>query len=44
MLVIVLDEEFGPNTTISRGKVNNYLGMDMDFGTCEGTLIISMIK
>ena len=37
-------KEFGPKTTISRGKVHNYLGMDLDFGTCPGTMIMSMIK
>ena len=37
-------DEFGPTTTISRGKVHDYLGMDLDFGTCPGTMIISMIK
>ena len=31
-------------TTISRGRVHDYLGMELDFGTCPGTLIISMIK
>ena len=31
-------------TTISRGRVNDYLGMELDVGTCPGTLIISMIK
>ena len=31
-------------TAISRGRVNKYLGMELDFGTCPGTLIISMIK
>ena len=31
-------------TTISRGRVHDYLGMELDFGTCPGTLIISVIK
>ena len=31
-------------TTISRNRVHNYLGMELDFGTCPGTPIISMIK
>ena len=42
--VMELAKEFGPKTTISRGKVHNYLGMDLDFGTCPGTVIISMIR
>ena len=41
---MTLADEFGPKTTISRGKVHGYLDMDLDFGTCPGTLIISMIK
>ena len=35
---------YGAKTTISRGRVQKYLGMELDFGTCPGTLIISMIK
>ena len=35
---------YGSNTTISRCRVNNYLGMELYFGTCPGTLIISVIK
>ena len=31
-------------TTISRVRVHDYLGMEIDFGTCPGNLIISMIK
>ena len=42
--VIALTEEFGPKTTISRGKVRGYLGMDLGFGMCPGTMIISVIK
>ena len=41
---MALAKEFGPKTTISRGKMHDYLGMDLDFGTCPGTMIISMIK
>ena len=41
---MALAKEFGPKTTISRGKVHDYLGMDLDFGTSPGTMIISMIK
>ena len=29
---------------IKRGKVFNYLGMDVDFESCPGAMIISMIK
>ena len=41
---MALAKEFGPKTTISRGKVHNYMGMDLNFGTCPGTMIISMIR
>ena len=41
---MALAKEFGPKTTISRGKMYNYLGMDLNFGTSPGTMIISMIK
>ena len=41
---MTLAKEFGPKTTLSRGKVHDYLGMDLDFGTCQRTMIISMIK
>ena len=41
---MALAKEFGPMTTISRGKVHHYLGVDFDFGTCPGTMIMSMIK
>ena len=37
-------ELYGPKNTISRGTVHDYLGMDLDFGTEPGTLIMSMIK
>ena len=39
-----LAEEFGPTTIISRGKVHNYLGMDLDFCICPDTMINSVIK
>ena len=29
---------------IKRGKVFDYLGMDLDFESCPGTMVISMIK
>ena len=35
---------YGANITISRGRVHEYIGMDLEFVTCPGTLIISMIK
>ena len=35
---------YGAKTTISRSRLHGYLGMELDFGTCPGTLIISMIK
>ena len=35
---------YGAKSTISRVRVHEYLGMELDFGTCPGTLIISMIK
>ena len=31
-------------TTISRGRVHEYLGMELGFVTCPGTLIMSMIN
>ena len=31
-------------TIISRGRVQDYIGTELDFGTCPGTFIISMIK
>ena len=37
-------DESGPKTLISRGNIHDYLGMDLDFSTCPGTMIISMIK
>ena len=35
---------YGAKTTISRGRVHDYLGLEIDFGTSPGTLIISIIK
>ena len=40
---IQIAETYGPKTSISRGKVHYYLGMQLDFGTCPGSMIISMI-
>ena len=39
-----MGKEFGSGTTIKRGKVFDYLGMEIDFETCPGTMIVSMIK
>ena len=41
---IQISETYGPKTIISRGKVYDYLSMHLDFGTCPGSMIISMIK
>ena len=35
---------YGPNTTISRGRVHEYLRMEIDWGTEPGTMIVSVIK
>ena len=35
---------YGPKTTISRGKVHEYLGMDIDLLTKPGVMIVSMVK
>jgi hypothetical protein len=43
-LALKLAKLYGPNTMISCGRVHDYLGMEMDFGTDPGTMIISMIK
>ena len=39
-----LAELYGPNTTVSRRKVHEYLGMDVYWDSVLGTMIISMIK
>ena len=43
-LGVKISELYGPKTTICRGKVHEYLGMDMDSTTDPGTMILSMIK
>ena len=43
-LAMKLGELYGSKTTICRGKVHEYLGMDMDWVTEPGTMIVSMIK
>ena len=44
MFAVNMANIYGAKTTISRGRVHDYLGMELNFGTCTGTLIISMIK
>ena len=34
----------GTKTAILRGRLHDYIGTELDLGTCPGTLIISMIK
>ena len=42
--VMAPGKEFGPKTTPFRGKVHTYLGVDLNLGTCSGTMIMSMIR
>ena len=39
-----LAEVYGPKTTVSCGKVHEYLSMDIDWASVRGTMIVSMIK
>ena len=39
-----LAELYGPKNTVSRGKVHAFLGMDIDWASVPGTMIVSMIK
>ena len=39
-----LAELYGPKTTVSRGKVHEYLGMNIDWDSVPGTMIVSIIK
>ena len=39
-----LAEIYGPKTTVSRGKVHEYLGMNIDWDSVPGTMIVSIIK
>ena len=39
-----LAELYGPKTTVSCGKAHKYLGMDIDWASVTGTMIVSMIK
>ena len=43
-VAIKIAEIFGAKTTITRGRVHTYIGMELNFGTFSGTMIISMIK
>ena len=37
-------EIYGPKTTVSCRKVHKYLGMDIDWASVLGTIIVSIIK
>ena len=39
-----LAELYGSNTIVSHKKVHEYLGMDIDWDSVSGTIIVSMIK
>ena len=41
---LALAKIYGPKTTISRGKIHEYLGQEFDFASVPGTMIVSMIK
>ena len=43
-LTMKLSELYGSKTTICRGKVHEYLGMDIDWATVPGIMIVSMSK
>ena len=43
-LALKLASLYGEKNTISRGKVHEYLGMDIDWLTKPGVMIVSMIK
>ena len=43
-LALKLASLYGEMTTISRAKIHEYLGMDIDWLTDPGTMMISMIK
>ena len=43
-LALKLVKCYRPKTTISRGKVHDYLGIEMDFGSDPGTMLLSMTK
>ena len=39
-----LVELYGPNTTVSCGKVHEYLGVDIHWTSGTGTMIVSIMK
>ena len=41
-LALELAKLYGSKTTISRGKVQDYIGTEMDFGSDPGTMITSI--
>ena len=41
--ILSMAKIYGPNITVSRGPVHDYLGMDLDYSEC-GNVKISMIK
>lgn len=41
--LVYMGKIYGPKMKVTRGKVHDYLGMDLDFST-PGTLRVSMIK
>ena len=43
-LALTLAKLYGPKTTISHGKVYNYLGMEIEFGTDPGVIIVSVVN
>ena len=43
-LALNLVKLYGPKTTISWGKIHEYLGMDIDWASMPGTMIVYMIK
>ena len=43
-LALELAKLYGPKTKIARGRVHDYLGMQLDWGSSPGTMIVSMIK
>ena len=43
-IALKLASLYGPKTTISCGKVHKYLGMDIDWLSKPGVMIVSMVK
>ena len=41
---VEMGKEFGSGTTIKRGKMCDYVGMELDFKSCPGIMIVLMIK